>query len=145
MKGQDRSSNDFGATDFFCKNVLGCKKDMSRTCPMSSNVSSNFPEDGTGHCQLSLAQPGMNIKYFLIKSCLALKQLASLLKPSSVHWLSKKHSGLDICWHQVASSHGRNSFLLSLNNNHLAISRKCVVSLVLSIPTGSCGLNAHLC
>ncbi len=26
---------------------------MSRTCLVSSNVSSNFPEDGTGHCQLS--------------------------------------------------------------------------------------------
>ncbi len=27
---------------------------MSWTCPVSPNVSSNFPEDGTGHCQLSL-------------------------------------------------------------------------------------------
>ncbi len=52
MKGQDICPQMTLGPWTFSENVLGRKKDMSQTCPRSSKVSSNFPEDGTGHCQL---------------------------------------------------------------------------------------------
>ncbi len=55
----------------FSENVLGCKKDMSWTCPMSSKVSSNFPKDGTGHCQVNKFVIVSKVaKYFNLKEIL---------------------------------------------------------------------------
>ncbi len=45
----------------------------------------------------------------------------------------------------MASCHGRNEFLPSLNKNLHATSRKCTVSLELSTHTSSCSLNGPIC
>ncbi len=85
---------------------------------------------------------GTNTSLRLKKYCRALKKNVSPSAPSSVRGLSKKPIGLDIDWHQLASSHGKNTFLSSLNRNHHTKSREWAISLVLA--ASSCGLKGHI-